>query len=420
MKRFLSFALILCISSSTLVCFAEKIVFSDVDESDWFYEDVKYVSQNKLMNGTSNTEFSPEELTTRGMIVTILWRLEGEPTEKGKEFDDVAEDTYYHKAVSWAATNGIVSGYSETAFGPEDAATREQLAAIIYRYASYKKCDLSKTASLDGYNDKNAISDYAVKSLEWASANGIITGTTNETLSPKDFVTRCQIAAILKRLCINVISANKIPEVPEKTEPEIKADEKLEEDVVLPDKEDNNSGNGGSQGNSGGGIDSNNDKDYKEGSPSDITPNPEEDNEVGSGTEIFVGNVTGEPGEEIKVAINVKNNPGILGMVLAVYYDEEKCTLTNVENGEVFKDVLNLTTSKTLESGARFVWDGIDIADNDIQDGEVLVMTFKITENAPDGICQIEIESINNDIMDKNLETIYPPIKSGFINITSK
>ncbi len=419
MKRFLSFALILCMIFSTLVCFAEEIVFSDVSESDWFYSDVQYVHENKLMNGTSNTEFSPEEKTTRGMIVTILWRLEGEPTEKGKEFDDVAEDTYYHKAVSWAATNGIVSGYSETAFGPEDAATREQLAAIIYRYASYKKCDLSKTASLDGYNDKNEISDYAVKSLEWASANGIITGTTNETLSPKDFVTRCQIAAILKRLCTNVISVNKTPEVPERTESEIKDNEKLEEDVVLPGLEDNNSGNGGSQGNSGGGS-SDNDKNYEEGSPSDIMPNPEEDNEVGSGTEIFVNNVTAKPGEEVKVAINVKNNPGILGMVLAVYYDEEKCTLTNVENGEVFKDILNLTTSKALESGARFVWDGIDIADKDIKDGEVLVMTFKIMDNAADGLCQIEIESINNDIMDKNLETIYPQIKGGYINITSK
>lgn len=419
MKRFLSFVLILCIISSSLICFAEEIVFSDVDESDWFYSDVQYVHQNKLMNGTSNTQFSPEEKTTRGMIVTILWRLEGEPTENGKEFDDVAADAYYHKAVLWAASNGIVSGYSETAFGPEDAATREQLAAIIYRYASYKKCDLSKTASLDGYNDKNAISDYAVKSLEWASANGIITGTTNETLSPKDFVTRCQIAAILKRLCINVISANKIPEVPEKTEPEIKADEKTEENVVLPDKENNNSGNGGSQGNSGGGS-SNNDKDYEEGSPSDITSKPEEDNKAGSDAEIFVSNVSAKPGEEVKVAINVKNNPGILGMVLAVYYDEEKCTLTNVENGEVFKDVLNLTTSKTLESGARFVWDGIDIADNDIQDGEVLVMTFKMMDNAADGICQIEIESINDDIMDKNLETIYPKISDGGITIISK
>lgn len=416
MKRFLSFVLILCIISSSLLCFAEEIGFSDVNESDWFYSDVQYVHENKLMNGTSSTEFSPEEKTTRGMIVTILWRLEGEPFVNGKEFADVSGDSYYHNAVSWAAANGIVSGYDETTFGPEDSATREQLATIIYRYASYKKCDLSKTASLDKYKDKTEISDYAVKSLEWASANGIITGTTNEKLSPKDFVTRCQIAAILKRLCINVISANKTQEVPEKAEPEIKADEKPQEDVVLPDKENNNSGNGGSQGDGS----SDNDKNYEEGSPSDITSKPEEDNKAGSDAEIFVNNVTAKPGEEVKVFVNVKNNPGILGMVLAVYYDEEKCILTNVENGEVFEGILNLTTSKTLESGARFVWDGIDIADKDIKDGEVLVMTFKVNENVLDGKCQIEIECVNNDIMDKNLETIYPQIKGGYINITSK
>ena len=135
----------------------QTVVFSDIKESDWFYDDVKYVQENNLMTGTSETEFSPSGATTRGMIVTILWRVEGEPVVEGKDFEDVASDAWYSKAVAWASSNQIVSGYSDTAFGPNDTATREQLATIMYRYATYKKCDISKKAKLDNMRIRNRL-----------------------------------------------------------------------------------------------------------------------------------------------------------------------------------------------------------------------------------------------------------------------
>jgi len=186
--------------------------FSDVNESDWFYSDVVYVNKNGLMNGTSENCFSPGATTTRGMIVTVQWRLEGALVEEGKTFVDVKSDAYYHGAVAWASNHQIVTGYDETNFGPEDEATREQLATIIYRYATYKQYDLTKKSTLDEYIDKSQISDYAVPSIQWANANGIITGTSNNTLSPGDYVQRSQLAAILTRFCTQfaVINTNDI------------------------------------------------------------------------------------------------------------------------------------------------------------------------------------------------------------------
>lgn len=181
-------------------------LFSDVDTGDWFYGDVTYVCENGLMNGTSATTFSPNATTTRGMIVTVLHRLEGTPnvSVKTSSFADVSDDAYYSDAVAWAAENGIVTGYNNEKFGPNDSISREQMAAILWRYAEYKNYDISEKADLSLFQDQGSISGYAVDAMAWANASGLITGVDNDTLSPKGKAIRAQVAAILHRFCESI------------------------------------------------------------------------------------------------------------------------------------------------------------------------------------------------------------------------
>lgn len=374
--------------------------FVDVNESDWFYGDIQYVCENKLMNGTSDTEFSPMGSTTRGMIVTILWRLEGEPIEDGKVFEDVSNDAYYHKAVAWASNKNIVSGYDEKSFAPDDTATREQLATIMYRYASYKKYDISKEVELDKYIDKDQISEYAIQSIKWANANGIISGTSAETISPRDDVQRCQVAAILKRFCNNVVRV-------EETEESKQTEENSKQENIVEELEEKNTNQ--LEGNIG------NSETETLTPPSTSTGTT---NDIYASPTLVVGKANASPGDEVQIAVDLKCNPGILGMTLTLYYDETKCSLQRAENGSTVKDVLDLTTSKTLGNGARFVWDGIEISEEDIKDGEILILTFKINDNADEGICPITLKYFENDILDNNLVTVSPHIKNGEIIIT--
>ena len=174
--------------------------FIDVDADDWFYDAVRYVYGEGLMTGTSATEFAPGLTTTRGMIVTILHRLEGEPAATGDAgFADVKADAYYAEAVNWAAEAGIVNGYSATAFGPTDPITREQMAAILYNYAEYKGMDVTASADLSGYSDADSVSGWAEEAMSWAVEEGLLRGVTNDTLEPEGMATRAQVAAILQR-----------------------------------------------------------------------------------------------------------------------------------------------------------------------------------------------------------------------------
>ncbi len=181
-----------------------SLPFTDVDVDDWFYEAVEYVYENDMMNGVSDTKFGPDAQLTRGMIVTILYRLENEPAVSGSDFSDVVADQYYADPVAWAAKNGIVTGYPDGTFGPNKSITREQLAAILYRYASYKGYDVSKSADLSAYTDADSVSAYAKDAMAWANAEGIITGVTSTTLNPTGTATRAQVAAILARFVANV------------------------------------------------------------------------------------------------------------------------------------------------------------------------------------------------------------------------
>ena len=179
--------------------------FRDVSRGDWFYYDVRYVCENGLMNGTSKNLFSPSSAVTRGMLVTILYRLENEPRcFGGVTFPDVAPGAYYEKAVIWASQNSIVSGYTDGTFRPDAPVTREQLASILYRYTRYRGLDVSagETADLSGYADVRAISDYALPAMRWACGAGILQGS-NGKLQPSGLAARSQLAAMLHRYLKN-------------------------------------------------------------------------------------------------------------------------------------------------------------------------------------------------------------------------
>lgn len=180
--------------------------FGDVKSADWFYNDVKYVYEKGMMAGTAADVFAPNTTTTRAMIVTILYRLEGSPAVTGTSaFVDVPAGQWYTDAVNWAAANQIVKGTSATTFAPNDSITREQMAAILYRYAQYKGYDVTKKADLSGYSDNGQVSAYAKDALAWANAAKLINGVTNTTLAPQGNATRAQVSAILHRFCDGVV-----------------------------------------------------------------------------------------------------------------------------------------------------------------------------------------------------------------------
>ena len=155
------------------------------------------------MNGMSATTFAPKNNTSRAMIVTVLWRLEGSPyVNYAMSFEDVEPGQWYTEAIRWAQAENIVKGYSEAEFGPDNLITREQLAAIFYRYAEYKGYDVTARADLEAFEDANEIGAWAAENIAWANAVNLVNGTSATTLSPKANATREQVAAILHRFCV--------------------------------------------------------------------------------------------------------------------------------------------------------------------------------------------------------------------------
>ena len=179
--------------------------FADVPEGYWAYDAIQYVYGEGLMAGTSGSTFSPEGTTTRGQIVTILWRLSGSPVVNyAMDYNDVAEGSYYAEAIRWAASEGIAGGYGGGVFGPDDPITREQLAVMLHRYAQHEGCDVSigEDINILSYADAFTVSEYAVSALQWACGAGIISGTGDgSTLTPQGEATRAQAATVLMRFC---------------------------------------------------------------------------------------------------------------------------------------------------------------------------------------------------------------------------
>lgn len=182
-----------------------KLPFTDVKSSSWSYKDISYVWEKGLVNGISGTEFAPKMDTSRAMIVTILWRMEGRPVAGyAMSFKDVPSGRWYTGAIRWAQANNIVGGYSAELFGPDDSITREQMAAILYRYAQYKGYDVSARAELSKFSDFKKVHAWAKESVSWANAAGLINGVGDALLDPLGLATREQIAAILHRFCENI------------------------------------------------------------------------------------------------------------------------------------------------------------------------------------------------------------------------
>lgn len=174
--------------------------FADVPSGSWYYDDVAYVYDTGLMTGLTATAFGPNLSTTRGMIVTILWRMENEPAAKhGCPFADVRRGSYYEQAIAWASENGIVTGFDASTFAPDRTITREQLAAILFRFAAYRGMDaVTLRENLSSFQDQAAISAYAVSALNWAVGEGLMQGT-GDKLEPTGSATRAQVAAMLRR-----------------------------------------------------------------------------------------------------------------------------------------------------------------------------------------------------------------------------
>ncbi len=175
--------------------------FSDVKETDWFFKAVANINKSGFMSGVTKTEFKPNANTTRAMLVTILYRMEGSPeADNPVIFKDVAKTSWYTEAVCWAVKNEIVSGYDKFAFGPNDAITREQLVSILYRYKKMKKADLTAAGTVEEFEDADQISSWAADSVKWAIGANILTGKGNGSLDPKGNATRAEVAAVIERI----------------------------------------------------------------------------------------------------------------------------------------------------------------------------------------------------------------------------
>lgn len=177
----------------------ETARFTDVS-GHWAEEGIRFCVSSGLFQGTSDTKFSPEQSMNRAMLVTVLWRLAGEPKVTGKNtFSDVAAGAYYADAIRWASKNGIAEGYSDGTFGVGDSVTRQQLALFLYRYARYMGYDVSGAASLSGFSDAGEVASWAKAAMGWAAGEGVITGSTGGKLLPGGKATRAQVAVILMR-----------------------------------------------------------------------------------------------------------------------------------------------------------------------------------------------------------------------------
>lgn len=199
-SKILSLAVIASMLSASMLAAAAN-PFSDVKSSDWYYDAVEYVYENNLMNGTSATAFNPSAKTSRGMIVTILYRMAGSPAGGTANFTDVKAGAYYEAPIAWATgSSAIAGGYGNNKFGPDDSITREQMAVFLYNYAKYcGKSFASAPAEITSFSDSASVSSWAKSAMEWAYGAKLITGTSGNRLDPKGSTTRAQAATMIMR-----------------------------------------------------------------------------------------------------------------------------------------------------------------------------------------------------------------------------
>lgn len=393
--RVLAWTLAACLVLAVIPATAqkEKLPFEDVKEAHWYYDAVRYVYEKELMLGTGENIFSPDGVTSRGMVVTLLYRLERAPEAFGGIFQDVPSGAYYERAVTWAAEQRIVEGYGDGTFGPDDPITREQLAAILYRYADYKGWEVSAAAELHAFSDGTEVSEYARTAVEWAVAEGLIAGTSENKLDPQGHALRAQAAAILMRFCEAIIPEKEaspaVSESPAATSPS----------VIMPSPAPSPAAS-----------------DSPVTTPLPMTTlSPETDGTFA----LAVGNVSAGSGDtEVVVPVVLRNNPGMLGMILTVSYEENVMSLVNAESGEAVEGVLQFTAAGKLQSGCNFLWDGLDLTDSQIRDGTLLLLTFHISENAPAGSYPISVIYQDGNVVDRELQPLSPAIQNGSLTIS--
>ena len=185
-----------------------EVPFDDVQTTDWFYDTVQYVYDEGLMAGTGDRIFSPQQTTTRGMIVTILHRMAGSPEAEAQDFTDVDPDAWYAPAINWSIESGVGAGYGGGLFGPDDAITREQMASFLYRYAELKGYDVSAVGDLDDFADASEVSNWAEDVMSWAVGADLFAGRDNNNLAPQGLTTRAEAATILMRYCENIVGTS--------------------------------------------------------------------------------------------------------------------------------------------------------------------------------------------------------------------
>ena len=379
-------------------------VFSDVPDDSWFAEGVGYVYQKKLMNGTADGIFSPDLNITRGMTVTIIYRFAGSPEVDGNtDFSDVPSDAYYSVPVAWAVSEGIVNGYDDGTFKPDNEITREQLAVIIRRYASSLKFDgkSSDNAQIRDYSDYNKISSYAVEAMGWVFVNDLIKGTSDSSLEPFGNATRAQAATVFMRLDRLLKADDTASDEPE-TAPTDSKDDKLE---TKPD-------------------DSKDDEpETKPDDPKDVEPetepdDPKDDKPVTVDKPSFVvGSVTVKAGQTlVEVPVEVVNNPGILGMTLKIEYNDKVLTLVGADIGDAL-DMLTSQAPKKYKDGCNFVWYGEAIQERDIKDGDILILEFEVASDAKNGEYPVTVTYSDGDIINNDLESLTLDIIAGKVTV---
>ena len=179
-----------------------KNPFVDVQKNDWYYESVKYANENNLFKGATETKFDPNAPMTRGMMVTVLWRMEKEPIVNYlMQYKDVNTAEYYAEAIRWATSEKIVTGYSNIEFKPDEMLSRQEMVTMLYRYAMYKEIDVALADEIDlaKFVDSIAIADYAMEAMKWSVGKGIINGMSEISLAPATLTARCEVAAVIMR-----------------------------------------------------------------------------------------------------------------------------------------------------------------------------------------------------------------------------
>lgn len=390
-------------------CSADDSVtrFTDVSENAWYAESVEYVRENGLMNGITAETFEPEMHITRGMIVTIVYRMEGSPkTAESLKFSDVNEKSYYAEPIIWASENNIVNGYGDGTFLPDEKITREQFAAILYRYAKHKGLDVSKTEKLQSYSDSDSISEYAISAFSWANASKLITGMTTETLVPKGIATRAQAATVFMRFetLLEQTEDNASDERGEQednTNPEDKADDS--------NRDDTSNGDGSSSDN-GDKNDANHEEKENIGNDNETADNPEhgewEDSKPEEPT-IYVESAIAD-GEYVEAVISVMNNPGIASIKFDVEYSD-KLKLISVDFDSRWGDYITAPTPYKNPQTVNL----ISPFENITKDGRLATFKFQIMDKSYDKTISVKCDK--NNIFDSDFVDVIFDVKDGEI-----